>query len=162
MGTGKLYAKIADAIQQIHSTRFLPPSAIIMHPRRWGWMLAQVDTTNRPLVISNNGGAFNQPAVLERVASEAIVGTLQGLPVIVDPSVPTNLGAGTNEDRVIIARLQDLYLWEAPEVQRRFDGVLSGNLQVRLQVYEYAAFSAARLPSAVAVMSGTGFTTPAF
>jgi HK97 family phage major capsid protein len=45
-----LYPKIADAIQQINTNVFLPPDAIIMHPRRWAHVLAGLDTTNRPLV----------------------------------------------------------------------------------------------------------------
>ena len=39
----ELYKKIANAVQQIHTTRYMPPTAIIMHPRRWAWVLTQKD-----------------------------------------------------------------------------------------------------------------------
>ncbi len=44
----ELYPKVADAIQQISTGRFLPPSKVFMHPRRWAWFTAAADTTGRP------------------------------------------------------------------------------------------------------------------
>jgi HK97 family phage major capsid protein len=41
--TQTVYSAIANAIQQIHSTRFQPPEVVVMHPRRWGWFLALLD-----------------------------------------------------------------------------------------------------------------------
>jgi hypothetical protein len=38
----------------------------------------------------------------------------------------------------------------------------SGTLTVRLQVFNYAAFTAARYLSGIAVISGTGLVTPVF
>lgn len=35
-----VYSAIANAVQTIHTTRFLPPDVIVMHPRRWGWFLS--------------------------------------------------------------------------------------------------------------------------
>jgi HK97 family phage major capsid protein len=94
---GGLYAKIADAIQQIHATRFLPPTAIVMHPRRWAFALSALDGSNRPLIVPQAGGnqSINAEGALSQVASENIVGSIQGLPVIVDSSIPTN-NYGTN------------------------------------------------------------------
>jgi HK97 family phage major capsid protein len=94
---GGLYKKIADSIQQIHSTRFMPPTAIVMHPRRWAFCLAALDGQNRPLIVPAAGGnqAINADGLLAQVASENIVGSIQGLPVIVDSSIPTN-NFGTN------------------------------------------------------------------
>jgi hypothetical protein len=35
-----LWPKLADAIQQVTTNRFLPPDTIVMHPRRWAYLLA--------------------------------------------------------------------------------------------------------------------------
>lgn len=57
------------------------------------------------------------------------------LPVFLDANVPANLGAGTNEDGIIMARFDHDLLFEsdAPTVGV-YDGVLSANLQVRIMV----------------------------
>jgi hypothetical protein len=79
-----------------------------------------------------------------------------GLPAFIDGNIPSNLGGGTNETRVITARWQDLYLWEGSMRTRVLSEVLSGTLQVRLQVYNYVAFMGNRRPESISVISGTG------
>lgn len=158
----ELYPKVADGIQQIHTGRFLPPQVIAMHPRRWGWHLASLDSQSRPLVVPDANGAYNALAKLTQIASENVVGSLQGVPVMVDASIPINLGGGTNEDRVIIARFTDSRLWEGALRSRALPEVLSGTLQVRLQVYAYVAFMCGRYPKSFSVVSGTGLVTPSF
>jgi hypothetical protein len=79
-----------------------------------------------------------------------------GLPSFIDGNIPSNLGAGTNETRVITARWQDLYLWEGTMRTRVMTEVLSGTLQVRVQAYNYVAFMGGRRPEAISVISGTG------
>jgi HK97 family phage major capsid protein len=161
----ELYGWLADAAQRISSKRYLAASAIIMHPRRWGWLLAQVDTTGRPLVVPHASGAYNATGNMENVAAQGIVGELQGLPVLLDPSIPTNLGAGTNQDSIIVARVEDSYLWEnqaQPVNFRVFEEVLSKELAIRLQVFGYSAFTGARYPQSIATVGGTGLVTPVF
>jgi len=89
--------------------------------------------------------------------------TMQGLPVFLDANIPTNLGAGTNEDRIIVARFSDDLLFEdtAPTVGV-FDDVLSGTLQVRIACWGYFAFTFARYAKANSIISGTGLITPTF
>jgi HK97 family phage major capsid protein len=157
-----LYPKVADGIQQIHTGRFMPPQAIVMHPRRWAWHLAALDSSNRPLVVPSAQGPQNAFAGMEDVRSQGSVGILQGLAVYVDPSIPINLGAGTNEDRVIEARFDDLYLWEGQMRTRILFETDADTLQVRLQVWEYAAFLGSRYPKAISVVAGTGLVTPTF
>ncbi len=156
------YPKVADGIQQIHTNRFLPPQAVLMHPRRWAWHLAALDSSNRPLVVPNPQGPTNAFAGMQDVRSEGSVGILQGLPVYVDPNVPINLGGGTNEDRIIIARFDDLYLWEGALRTRVLFETDADTLSVRLQVWEYLAFMGNRYPKSVSVISGTGLATPTF
>jgi hypothetical protein len=40
--------------------------------------------------------------------------------------------------------------------------VLSGTLQVRVQVFAYAAFASGKQPEAIAHLSGTGLAAPSF
>lgn len=158
----EIYPKLADGVQRVGSNRFLPATAIFMHPRRWGWFLAALDSQNRPLVVptapnnpvnavgTNDGGA------------EGPVGTLMGLPVYVDANIPTNLGAGVNEDIIIIARVEDFWLFESAMRTRILPDVLSANLTVRLQVYAYAAATAGRYPKSTSTVGGTGLVPPTF
>jgi hypothetical protein len=95
------------------------------------------------------------------VASEGIVGTLQGLPVVVDPSIPTTLGGGT-EDVIIIIRASDMWLWESSLRTRVLPDVGSGTLTTRLQVYGYVAAQFARYPKATSTITGTGLIAPTF
>ncbi len=55
----ELYPKMVDAIQKVQSTFFGGPNAIIMHPRRLGFIMASLDTTNRPLVVPAATGTGN-------------------------------------------------------------------------------------------------------
>jgi HK97 family phage major capsid protein len=159
----ELFPKLADAIQQVATLRFLPPTAMIMHPRRWLWCLSALDSTSRPFVVPNASvGPFNALGVGSDMAAQGPVGSMLGLPVFLDPNVPINLGAGSNEDRIIIARTEDWYLFEGQPKMRVLPEIFSGTLQVRLQVYGYVAFTPGRYPKATAVISGTGLVTPTF
>lgn len=158
----ELYPKVADAIQKIHTNRYMAPNVIVMHPRRWAWLLAALDTTNRPLVVPAAQGPNNAFASFGEVASQQIVGQFQGLPVVTDPSIPTTDGAGTNEDVIVVMRSTDCILYESALRTRVLPEVGSGTLTVRLQVYGYLAFTAERQPKGITVVSGTGLTAPTF
>jgi HK97 family phage major capsid protein len=155
-----LYPKVADAVQQILTGRFLPPDTIVMHPRRWAWFLAATDTAGRPLVTPYDG--FNQVASFDGVTPQGFVGTLQGVPVFVDPNVPINLGAGTNEDRIIVGRFSDAILWEGTERAEAFRETKADQLSVLLRFYNYLAFIGGRYPKSFSIIAGTGLVTPTF
>lgn len=157
---GELYAKIADAVQQIHTGRYMAPNVIVMHPRRWAWFLAALDSSNRPLVVPNAQGPYNAFATPGAPAAEGVVGSLMGLPVVTDPSIPTNIGAATNEDKIIVMRASDTLLWESPIKTRLLPDIGSGTLTLRLQIYSYIAMTAERYPKSISILSGTGLTNP--
>jgi HK97 family phage major capsid protein len=156
-----LWPKLADAVRQIAANRFQPADSIIMDPLKWGWVLSTLDSQNRPLV-SPEAGAFNPVGISTEPTGEGAVGRMQGLPVFVDGNVPTNLGAGTNESWIVVLRGADHVLFEDPAGPRVrvFEEVLSGNLQVRILLFQYIAFSAARYPKATSIIKGTGTITP--
>lgn len=155
------YPKLADAIQKIHTNRYLPPQAWVMHPVRWAWFLAALDSTNRPLVVPNVQGPQNAFAGFENVRSEGAVGALMGLPVYTDANVPTTLGGGT-EDAIIAARFDDLYLYEGALRTRVLFETDANTLQVRFQLWNYFAFLASRYPKSIAKITGTGLAAPSF
>lgn len=162
-GAGGFYAKVADAVQQIISLRGLPPDTIVMHPRRWGWITAASDTTNRPLLEIGGGGdlqTVGQAGGINQLGDAGF--RLQGLRVIVDANLPTNLGAGTNEDTALVYRSADLYLWEGNPIMRAFPQTFANNLEVLLQVYSYFAFTSERYSKSVAQVTGTGMVAPTF
>jgi len=158
------YSKLAGAVAAIQSNRFLAATGIIIHPRRWGWLSSLVDSSNRPLVTPITSGPNNALGTYEGAVDigTSPVGTILGIPIYVDANIPTSVGTGP-EDQVIVARLEDLILWEdgdgTPQ-QLRFEETTGGSLTVKLVAYGYAAFTAGRYPTAVGIVggnSGAGF-----
>lgn len=158
----ELYPKIADAIQQIATGIYMPATHILMHPRRWAFILASLDSSGRPLV--SPVAPQNPAAGFGGVVAQGAVGSIQGLPVFVDPNIPTNLGTGTDEDRIIVVRADECYLWEDPSgpYVETFRDVGSGTLTVRFRLHNYWAQINERRPKAISVISGTGLSAPSF
>lgn len=155
-----VYSAVANAVQQVHTNRFMSPQVLIMHPRRWAWLQVQVDANGRPLVLPRAYAPQNNIANVSDLAPQGPVGDMMGLPVVLDASIPTNLGGGTNEDRIFVLRPDDLLFYESSLRSRVLPELKSHTLEVVVQIYGYLAFSAARYPTATAVV--TGLTTPNF
>jgi len=160
-GAGGFYATVNKAIAAVATSRFLPPTCILMHPRRWSWIAAAFDSSGRPLV-SPSGNAFNQVADAAAVAAQGPVGEMAGLPVFTDPNLPTNLGAGLNQDPVLVMRAEDVYLWETDVTLASFDQPYSDSLGVLFRAHGYSALIGSRYPASIAVVNGTGTVTPAY
>jgi HK97 family phage major capsid protein len=158
-----LWPKLADAVRQVANNRFLPADTILVSALKWGWLVSGLDSSNRPFITPSAGNILNAMGLSLEPTAEGAAGAIQGLPVFVDPNMPTNKGAGTNEDWIVAARLQDSILFEDPNgpTVAVYDGVLSANLQIRIMAYGYIAFTCNRYPKAVSVVSGTGLITPA-
>ena len=161
-GAGGLYAKVASAISSIHTSRFMPPNAIIMHPRRWAWAESQTDGNGRPLVVPESGAPFNAAGNLDAQVSQGRVGRMLGLPVYVDPLIPINTGAGTNQDTIMVAKMDDIWLWEGQVRAEAFQQTYANQLSVFVRLYNYAAFQAGRYAPSTALITGTGAVTPTF
>lgn len=157
----ELYPKVGDGIQRVATNRFLPAQAILMHPTRWAWHTVALDSSNRPLVVPNPQGPQNTFAGMTDVRAQGSVGSLQGLPVYTDANIPTTLGGGT-EDRIVIARFDDLYLYEGSMRTRVLFETDADTLKVRLQVWEYLAFLGGRYPKSISIISGTGLAAATF
>jgi HK97 family phage major capsid protein len=156
----ELYPKIAEAASLIGTGRRRAANVICMHPRRWAWFLAARDTTNRPLVVPASG--MNPVGEMVSGATEGFVGSLIGIPVVASSQIPTNLGTGTNQDVIVLARREELLVFDTQPFARVFEGAGSDSLTVRLRLHSYGAFCADRYPLGIAVISGTGLAAPTF
>ena len=157
----EMYPSFAQGASKVHTGRKLPATGAVVLPSVWYWASAQLDTTNRPLIVPPQVG-WNPAGTQQDLASgDGPAGMLSmGLPAYLDGNLPSNKGAGTNETRTIVARFPDLYLWEGAMQTRVLQEVLSGTLQVRFQVYAYSAFMPHRRPTSISVISGTGMIPP--
>ena len=155
-----VYSVIADAIQRIHVTRYMPPTVIVMHPRRWSWLLTLLDEVSRPLFLPGNYGASNAVGVVSDVDSQAVVGQIHGLPVVTDPLISTVAGAGGDEDVIYVLRASDIILWESSIKARTLMEPRAETLTCLLQVFSYVAYSCSRYAQSIVEISG--FPPPTF
>jgi HK97 family phage major capsid protein len=145
-----------NAFAKVHNVRFRPPTHLIMTPLRAAFLAANLGTTFSLFKV----GAFGANEIGAQEAGLAY--TFAGLPIVVDANITQTRGAATNEDEVYAVRAPDLYFAEGPLRMRIMDQVLSGTLQVRLQVFAYSYFISGRYPAAITKVSGTGLTAPTF
>ena len=157
-----VFPKIADAIQQVQSTIYASPNAIIMHPRRLGFFLAGLDGSNRPLVVPTANNPQNAMGVGTGLPSYGNSGySLLGLPIITDANVATNLGASTNQDAIYVVDLNECHLWEEAPTYVKFEEP-AGKVAINIVLFGYSAFTSLRYPGAIAAINGTGLATPSF
>ena len=111
-----------------------PIDTLVMHSRRARW-----------LADSGVYGAINY-----------------GAEVLETQGIPTNLGAGTNEDAIIAMALAETPVFIGP-IRFYVDPVfLSGNLHFSFYAFAYVALVGARLPASIGKLNGTGLITPTF
>src|SRR5262249_38488034 len=120
-------------------------------------------------ISGNTSGQFFNVVAEGQAAGSAAngappVGFIHGLPCYIDANIPTNLGAGTNEDRIIVEASRGVHLLErqADPVTVTFDQPLGPQLALQLVAYGYAAFTAGRYPAASGVASGSMLVPPTF
>lgn len=156
-----LYQGVADAVNRIATTRFDSPTVIVMHPRRWFWLASRLDTTGRPLVTPDAQAGQNLLAAMGAPSARGVVGTMLGLPVVIDANVTTT--GSTFFDEIYVWKANDAILMEGSprfEVFRTIGGSTEP-LTARARLYNYAAFSS-RFATATAIVTGAGLTGPTF
>lgn len=151
----ELVPKIYDGIQKIASARMRRADTIVLHPRRAAWLASNLSATFPLFQL----GVLNQAAGSQQAG---FVDNFAGLRTVIDGNVSLEYGASTDEDEIYVVRAADLFLMEGPLRVRVFDDVLSGTLQVRLQVVAYSAFISGRQPGAITKISGTGLKGATF
>ena len=132
-----LYPKLADAIQQVQTNFYGNPTHWLMHPRRLAFLLASVDSSNRPLVVPAAGGPMNAVASGTGVAGYGNSGyQMLGLPIITDANITTTQGTGTNQDEIYCITAGENHLWEQPgsPFALRYDATGAGSLTIKTVV----------------------------
>ena len=94
--------------------------------------------------------------------NQGFVGSISGIPVLIDPNVTTVQGATTNADEIYVVYTPDFYFLEGDVQQVAYEEVLSANLEIRLQVWAYSFLVLSREPTAICKIGGTGLVAPSF
>jgi hypothetical protein len=160
-----LYPKILGAAAGVEAAllAYGQPTHAIMHSRRWYWLSGQ---------SSSAWPSVSQPFLDVRVGADnanvgynaGVRGRLpNGLEVVVDNNLATNLGGGT-EDEIYIVPSAECHLWEDPQapVFLRAEQAAAANLGVLLVLYGYFAYSFRRYANAIGKVGGTGLAAPVF
>lgn len=151
----ELYPLVFQAKSQIEKGAFAPVNFSLWHPSTWNWYLSQLDASNRPFALNTDLPAFNMIAQ-SGMEPQGIAGNFNGIPVVVDANVPVNLGAGTNEARIVLANRRTLYFYEGAPRFKVADQTSIANLQYQFVLYGYYAVAFPRQPKMISVLSGTG------
>lgn len=159
---GEFVKKVASALSTLHANRFLPADTILMHPRRWSWLTSELDSTGRPLAGVRSAAEMNPLASGDPNVALGFAGTILGVPVFVDATIPVNGGAGTNEDKVYVLRRNDIKVWESPVRAEAFRETFADTLSVYFRLYNYSAEIPDRFGTSVIEITGTGLTPPTF
>ena len=161
-----LYPKILAAASGVEAVclNMATPTNAVMHSRRWYW-LAKEMTTSWPLInftnIPTQAGGVGYPFSAYGSGARGVLPN--GLVVIVDNSVPTNVSA--NQDEIYIVPQSECHLWELPGQPAfiRAEQPNAASLGVLLVVYGYFAYTFDRYGSgSMQKVGGAGLTTPAF
>lgn len=144
-----LLAAILDAVADIE-TEHGSPNAILMHPRTWTRILKE--NTDGVYLIAPESGVQDP-----RTAARGPRKTLWGYNVVTSNRVPTNLGAGGNESRVIIGDYSEALILDRQGITVDSSGhvYFTTNATV-FRAEERVGFTAGRNPKAFNVIGGAG------
>lgn len=163
---GETYPKIIESVAGVEAAMLDMASGenlAVMHSRRWYWLQNGLSST-WPLISQPGQMAQTLGSNFGETYGRGVRGVLpNGTAVIVDNNVPTNLGAGTNEDEIYTVDRNECHLWEDPQAPLfiRAEQTPAASLGVLLVVYGFFAFTHSRYAHARKV-SGTGLITPVF
>jgi hypothetical protein len=136
----------------------------VMTPTRWLWLNAAMVNT-WPMLGQPGVAAQNAGINYAEKYGQGYAGTLpNGLPVVLDANVPTNLGTGTNQDEIYVVPQSECHLWEDPNAPFfiQAEQPNAKKLGIDIVVYSFFAFTFGRYPSAIRKISGTGLVAPTF
>jgi HK97 family phage major capsid protein len=156
--TASFYFQLVSAVTKVSSNRYLPPTAIVMHPRRWGWILNALDTQTRPLLTPSTA-TFNGLGASGMPSAEGMVGDILGVPVYVDPNVSTTANSTTNQDEVFVLRTDDSWLYESELEGASFEAPVADQASVLFRVLGYSGL-VHRYSKSITRIVGTGLVDP--
>lgn len=145
-----LLDSILDAISVVE-TDHGAPSAILMHPRTWTRILRARDTQGA-YYIDPTGGPQDP-----RTGLRGPLKTLWGYTVVTTNRMPTNLGSGSNESRVIVGDFKEALILDRQgiTIDESQHVYFTSNATV-FRAEQRVGFTAARSPKAFNVVGGAG------
>jgi len=158
----EFFKPTAQSASQIAKNAFVPTDFGVTHPSVWYNILAGLDTQNRPLYLmiptGFNGMGDGDPTSglpTGMGMGNGIVGNIGGIPICIDANMPTNLGGGTNESRLVYVNRRGFDFWESPPRFKVADQTSIANLQYQFVMYGYYA-TTSRQAKMISIVSGTG------
>lgn len=143
--SGGLIDKILDAIALVQTEQG-NPTAIVMHPRTWTRIIKSRDAQG--LYVIGGGSIGDGPSTTS---------SLLGYRVVLSNRVPTNLGTGTNESRVIVGDFSEALILDRQGITvDESPHVYFTSNQTVFRAEQRVGFTAARQPKAFAIVGGTG------
>ncbi len=141
---------ILDSIAAVESNHG-SPSAILMHPRTWTRIIKARDAQGA-YYIDPTGGPQDP-----RTGLRGPQKSLWGYPVITTNRMPTNLGGGTNESRVVVGDFRECLILDRQGItvdQSEHVYFMQNATVFRAEMR--VGFTAARTPLAINVVGGAG------
>jgi hypothetical protein len=122
---------------------------LVMAPRRLSWIRQRAVVEGIPL-------DFDEPTI-DGATVSLFGGTVN---VVADVGITTTNGAGTNEDVVVVLRSTDVLDCYVGPPRVQLGDVANNSVEVYVNCFRQVAFTSARLPAAVGVLSGSGLAAP--
>lgn len=146
--------KILLAIADVE-TNHGAPSHILMHPRTWTQIITSKDADGAWVI---NPAAPGQSAVTgARTINRGPDKILFGYNVLTSNRIPTNLGSGTNESRIIVGDFSEALILDRQGVTvDESSHVYFTTNQTVFRAEERVGFTAARTPQAFNIIGGAG------
>lgn len=145
-----LLGAILDAVAAVE-TNHGAPSAILMHPRTWTRILKAQDAQGAYYI--DPAGGPQDPRTGQRGPRK----TLWGYEVITTNRMPSNLGTGTNESRIIVGDFREALILDRQGITvDESEHVYFTTNQTVFRAEQRVGFTAARTPLAFNVVGGVG------
>lgn len=128
------------------------PTAILMHPRTWTRILKSKDAQGAYLIAPSPNAAQEG-----RTTFAGPTKSLWGYTVVTSNRVPTNLGVGTNESRVVVGDYREALILDRNGITvDESPHVYFTTNQTVFRAEARVGFTAARTPKAFHVIGGAG------
>ena len=161
-GAGGFYSKLAGAIATVEQAAgvLAMPNAVFLSSQRWAFMLAQADGDSRPLVVPTAQGPNNAVANASIGGPQGLVGSMLGLDVYKDLSIPT-IGTNPVTDQALVLDTTKVLALEAAPTFETFPATLANQGSVYMRLHGYLAVGALQ-DGSVCSIQGSAMSIPQF
>lgn len=147
--------QVLDMAMQVLTTYFAPANGVLVSPRRYAFWRKAKDNNNNYLFNAPN--STRAPGAVTQSLYDG--GDILGLPIGISPNIPTTLGSGTNEDRIIVGDWSEAHAFIRRDLTIDFNDRSDSawaNRQVHVRLTFRQGFTAQRQPKAFSVGGGAG------